>query len=263
MGGRERQEPHRDLHHPWSRDHFFGIAAFLDRFPHAAAVATPEVVKAMHAQLSPESIDGFWRKRSPGQIPDRLVAAEPLDSDRLELEGNELIVVQTGKTDTETSRSRGNISSISIVSIKRRRPRANSTTECWRSTRIAPIRGRSGAEPTPPRTTPKRLDRLGTAGSQVGAAPTGMLERRAFPAARCAAGAPPQLIARRISTPPDHGDSASKRRIVSLEVAKRRPWSGVTSHAPPSRWMSRLTQLCRQRQGTRRPTFTGPQGAIG
>ena len=79
-------------------DHFFGIAALLDRFPHAKAVATPEVVKAMHAQLSPESIDGFWRKRSPGQIPDRLVAAEPLDSDRLELEGHELIVVKTGKT---------------------------------------------------------------------------------------------------------------------------------------------------------------------
>jgi glyoxylase-like metal-dependent hydrolase (beta-lactamase superfamily II) len=86
-------------------DHFFGLAALLDRFPHAKAVATPEVVKAMHAQLSPESIDGFWRKRSPGQIPDRLLAAEPLDNDRLELEGHELVVVKTGKTDTVDSTS--------------------------------------------------------------------------------------------------------------------------------------------------------------
>ena len=34
-------------------DHFFGLAPLLERFPHARAVATPEVVKAMHEQLSP------------------------------------------------------------------------------------------------------------------------------------------------------------------------------------------------------------------
>ena len=31
-------------------DHFFGLAPLLERFPHARAVATPEVVKAMHEQ---------------------------------------------------------------------------------------------------------------------------------------------------------------------------------------------------------------------
>jgi glyoxylase-like metal-dependent hydrolase (beta-lactamase superfamily II) len=29
-------------------DHFFSLAALLKRFPHARAVATPEVVEAMH-----------------------------------------------------------------------------------------------------------------------------------------------------------------------------------------------------------------------
>lgn len=81
-------------------DHFFGLAPLLDRFPNAKAVATPAVVKVMRAQLSPESVDGFWRKRFPGEIPDRLIAAEPLNSKGLELEGYELVVVNTGKTDT-------------------------------------------------------------------------------------------------------------------------------------------------------------------
>src|SRR6202011_491671 len=52
-------------------DHFFGLAPLLERFPHARAVPTPEIVKAMHEQLSPASVDNFWRRLFPGQIPDR------------------------------------------------------------------------------------------------------------------------------------------------------------------------------------------------
>src|SRR6201984_814110 len=40
-------------------DHFFGLAPLLERFPHARAVATPEVVKAMHEHLSPDMIEHF------------------------------------------------------------------------------------------------------------------------------------------------------------------------------------------------------------
>ena len=65
-------------------DHFFGLAPLLERFPHARAVATPEVVKAMHEQLSPASVDNFWRRLFPGQIPDRLLVAEPLEDRELE-----------------------------------------------------------------------------------------------------------------------------------------------------------------------------------
>jgi glyoxylase-like metal-dependent hydrolase (beta-lactamase superfamily II) len=86
-------------------DHFFGLAPLLERFPDARAVAIPEVVGAMRAQLSPESIDGFWRKRIPDQIPEQLVLAEPLDGNELELEGHKLIVVNTGQTDTACSTS--------------------------------------------------------------------------------------------------------------------------------------------------------------
>jgi glyoxylase-like metal-dependent hydrolase (beta-lactamase superfamily II) len=83
-------------------DHFFGLAPLLDHFPDARAFATPEVVDEMKAQLSPASLDGFWRKRFPGEIAERLVAAEPLEGELL-LEGQKLVAVDMGRTDTARS----------------------------------------------------------------------------------------------------------------------------------------------------------------
>jgi glyoxylase-like metal-dependent hydrolase (beta-lactamase superfamily II) len=83
-------------------DHFFGLAPLLDRFPRAKAVAVPEVVAEMKAQLAPASLDGFWRKRFPGEIAERLVAAEPLEGE-LTLEGQKLVVIDMGRTDTARS----------------------------------------------------------------------------------------------------------------------------------------------------------------
>ena len=84
-------------------DHFFGLAPLLERFPKARAVATPAIVEAMHAHLSPAWIDNFWRKLFPGQIPDRLLVAEPLEDSALELEGHKLVPVNAGHTDTAQS----------------------------------------------------------------------------------------------------------------------------------------------------------------
>ena len=84
-------------------DHFFGLASLLERFPRARAVATPEVVKAMHEHLSPERIENFWRRLFPGEIPDRLLVAEPLEDEELELEGHKLVAVNAGRTDTAPS----------------------------------------------------------------------------------------------------------------------------------------------------------------
>ena len=84
-------------------DHFFGLASLLERFPRAKAVATPEVVKAMREQLSPAWIDNFWRRLFPGDIPDRLLVAEPLEGNDLELEGHKLVAVDAGRTDTAHS----------------------------------------------------------------------------------------------------------------------------------------------------------------
>jgi len=84
-------------------DHFFGLAPLLERFPEARAVATPAIVTAMNAHLSPASIENFWRRLFPGQIPDRLLVAEPLESGELDLEGHKLIAIDTGRTDTAAS----------------------------------------------------------------------------------------------------------------------------------------------------------------
>jgi glyoxylase-like metal-dependent hydrolase (beta-lactamase superfamily II) len=84
-------------------DHFFGLASLLERFPRARAVATPEIVKAMREHLSPASVENFWRRLFPGQIPDRLLVAEPLENYELELEGHKLVAVNAGRTDTAHS----------------------------------------------------------------------------------------------------------------------------------------------------------------
>ncbi|MFF4731225.1 MBL fold metallo-hydrolase [Streptomyces mirabilis] len=82
-------------------DHWFGLGTLLERFPGARAVATPAVVEQMKKQMAPEFVASFWDKRFPGEIPSRLVAAEPLAGDRLELEGHDLVVVGLGHTDTD------------------------------------------------------------------------------------------------------------------------------------------------------------------
>jgi len=80
-------------------DHWFGVGTLLERFPHARAVATPEVVKVMRSNASPEIL-GFWKASFPGLIPDRLVIAEELEGNVLDLEGHELAAVALGHTDT-------------------------------------------------------------------------------------------------------------------------------------------------------------------
>src|SRR6201987_422570 len=84
-------------------DHFFWVATVRERLPQARAVATPEVVKAMHEHLSPDRIENFWRRLFPGEIPDRLLVAEPLEDEELELEGRKLVAVNAGRTDTAHS----------------------------------------------------------------------------------------------------------------------------------------------------------------
>jgi glyoxylase-like metal-dependent hydrolase (beta-lactamase superfamily II) len=84
-------------------DHWFGIGALLDRFPKAKAVATADVVRVMRQQGSPESIANFWGARFPGQIPNRLVIAEELKGDTFDLEGQKMVAVDVGHTDSDFS----------------------------------------------------------------------------------------------------------------------------------------------------------------
>jgi hypothetical protein len=84
-------------------DHFFAIGALLDHFPNAKAVATPDVLKVMRRQISPEFLSSFWSARYPGQIPHHLVLPEELQGHVIDLEGRELVAVEAGHTDTDNT----------------------------------------------------------------------------------------------------------------------------------------------------------------
>jgi glyoxylase-like metal-dependent hydrolase (beta-lactamase superfamily II) len=82
-------------------DHHFGLGEILDRFPSARALAAPAVVEHMRASVDPAAVASFWAQLLPGQIPDRLVVAEPLEDGRFDLEGHDLVAVDLGHTDTD------------------------------------------------------------------------------------------------------------------------------------------------------------------
>jgi glyoxylase-like metal-dependent hydrolase (beta-lactamase superfamily II) len=86
-------------------DHFFGLAALKQRFPNVRAVATAAVTDRIADQLKPDMLEGFWRQRFPGQIPDMPDVPESLDGASIELEGHALIPIGTGYTDTADSTS--------------------------------------------------------------------------------------------------------------------------------------------------------------
>jgi glyoxylase-like metal-dependent hydrolase (beta-lactamase superfamily II) len=81
-------------------DHFFGINALRQRFPHMRAVATAAVVGRMPSQFEPEMMDDVFRRAFPGQIPDDPGIAEVLGDTAIELEGEALIPLDAGFTDT-------------------------------------------------------------------------------------------------------------------------------------------------------------------
>jgi glyoxylase-like metal-dependent hydrolase (beta-lactamase superfamily II) len=86
-------------------DHFFGIGLLKQRFPHARAVARPDIVEVMRHELDPPYFNSFWSSRFPGQLPEQLAVAETLEGNTIELEGHELVLVDTGYTDTALSTS--------------------------------------------------------------------------------------------------------------------------------------------------------------
>jgi DNA-binding transcriptional ArsR family regulator len=69
--------------------------------PSTPAVATPNVVKVMRQHAYPEILEKVWKASFPGQIPDRLVIAEELKGNIIDLEGHDLIAVELGHTDTD------------------------------------------------------------------------------------------------------------------------------------------------------------------
>jgi hypothetical protein len=70
------------------------------------AVATAKVVEQARSQMTLDFLTSFWQARFPGQIPETLVAPEILEGDSFELEGQPLVVIDLGHTDTDDTTAR-------------------------------------------------------------------------------------------------------------------------------------------------------------
>ena len=81
-------------------DHFFGLTLLRNRFPHARAITLPQAADAMRVALTPEAVE-TWRRRFPGLIPSELISAERLEGGAFDLEGQQIIPVDIGHTDTD------------------------------------------------------------------------------------------------------------------------------------------------------------------
>ena len=81
-------------------DHCFGASVLLERFPKAHFVAAPDAIQLMRQQTAPESVATFWEPRFPNQLPEHLVVAAGLSSGVIELEGERLMVIPLGFTDS-------------------------------------------------------------------------------------------------------------------------------------------------------------------
>ena len=86
-------------------DHSFGIKILLDHFPNARAIAASSCSQSDETQIDPNFIENFWNKLFPDQIPEPLIVPKALESNEFELEGNKLVVLDNGYTDTEYSTS--------------------------------------------------------------------------------------------------------------------------------------------------------------
>jgi len=84
-------------------DHFFGVNTIQKKFPKARFVATSEVIAVMRKQASVPVLESYWKPRFPGQIDSTLSIADELKDGVFELEGEQLISVPLGHTDTDST----------------------------------------------------------------------------------------------------------------------------------------------------------------
>ncbi|HXP42345.1 MAG TPA: MBL fold metallo-hydrolase, partial [Candidatus Acidoferrales bacterium] len=84
-------------------DHFFGANTIQNKFPKARFFATSEVIAVMRKQASVPVVETYWKPRLPRQIDSMLVIADELQGGLLELEGEQLVSVPLGHTDTDST----------------------------------------------------------------------------------------------------------------------------------------------------------------
>ncbi|MDH6198322.1 glyoxylase-like metal-dependent hydrolase (beta-lactamase superfamily II) [Mycobacterium frederiksbergense] len=81
-------------------DHWFGTDLLLQRFPGAVAYATEGTIAMMREQATTGRAQ-MWDVDFPGQIPPSPIVYQPIPDAGLQLEGEPLIAVEVGHTDTD------------------------------------------------------------------------------------------------------------------------------------------------------------------
>ena len=81
-------------------DHWFGTGELARRFPGVTVYATEGTIEVMRQQAGP-SREQLFDRIFPGQIPESPVLAEPTPAQGFRLEGNPVVAVETGHTDTD------------------------------------------------------------------------------------------------------------------------------------------------------------------
>lgn len=85
-------------------DHFYGLSILREHFPGARAIATPKTVEAVQMYLS-APVQQLARRMFPGQVPTNLIGPEAYEGSTFTLEGNELRIIEQGRTDCPDSTS--------------------------------------------------------------------------------------------------------------------------------------------------------------
>ncbi|MFK0114172.1 MBL fold metallo-hydrolase [Streptomyces sp. NPDC091217] len=81
-------------------DHWFGTDLLMQRYPDAVPYATEGTIRIMHKQAT-EGRAQMWDPDFPGLIPESPVVYRTIPADGFELEGERMVAVETGHTDTD------------------------------------------------------------------------------------------------------------------------------------------------------------------
>ena len=81
-------------------DHWFGTKQVIEAFPGAKPYATPDSIRLMQSQAT-VARQKVYDVDFPGQIGETPILAQPMPAGGLDLEGNAILAVDVGHTDTE------------------------------------------------------------------------------------------------------------------------------------------------------------------
>src|SRR5258708_26180640 len=99
----QRQESDKDLRDSWPRRSFLRRKHNSKRISECAVRGNARSIAVMQKQASAPVVSAYWEVRFPRQIDSMLVIADELKEGVIELEGEQLVSVPLGHTDTDST----------------------------------------------------------------------------------------------------------------------------------------------------------------